>query len=86
MIVTKARGDRAADTPMLAAINARHQACLQRAQSRLCEAAEKLRARVDPELIAVPLREALDAVGEVIGAADAEEILGEIFSAFCIGK
>ena len=86
LIVTKARGDRAADAPMLAAINARHQACLQRARSRLGEAAEKLRAGVDPELIAVPLREALDAVGEVIGAADAEEILGEIFSTFCIGK
>ena len=38
-----------------------------------------------------PLGDALlrvdgDAVGEVVGAADAEEILGEIFSAFCIGK
>jgi tRNA modification GTPase len=86
LIVTQARGDSPADAPMLAAINARHQACLQRAQSRLSEAAEKLRAGVDPELIAVPLREALDAVGEVIGAADAEEILGEIFSTFCIGK
>jgi tRNA modification GTPase len=86
LIVTKARGDRSVDAPMLAAINARHQACLQRAQSRLDEAAEKLRASVEPELIAVPLREALDAVGEVIGAADAEEILGEIFSTFCIGK
>jgi tRNA modification GTPase len=86
LIVTKARGDRSVDAPMLAAINARHQACLQRAQSHLCEAAEKLRASVEPELIAVPLREALDAVGEVIGAADAEEILGEIFSTFCIGK
>jgi tRNA modification GTPase len=86
LIVSKARGDRPADAPMLAAINARHQACLQRAQSRLSEAAEKLRAGVDPELIAVPLRETLDAVGEVIGAADAEEILGEIFSTFCIGK
>ena len=86
LIVAKARGDRPMDAPMLAAINARHQACLQRAQSRLHEAAEKLRAAVDPELVAVPLREALDAVGEVIGAADAEEILGEIFSTFCIGK
>jgi tRNA modification GTPase len=86
LIVGRARGDRPADAPMLAAINARHQACLQRAQSRLCEAAEKLRGGVDPELIAVPLRETLDAVGEVIGAADAEEILGEIFATFCIGK
>lgn len=86
MIVTKARGNHPADAPMLAAINARHQVCLQRARSRLQEAGEKLRDRVDPELIAVPLREALDAVGEVVGAADTEEILGEIFGTFCIGK
>ena len=86
LIVAKARGDHPVDVPMLAAINARHQACLQRARSRLQEAEEKLRNRVDPELIAVPLREALDAVGEVVGAADTEEILGEIFGTFCIGK
>jgi tRNA modification GTPase len=86
LIVAKARGDRVTDAPMLAAINARHQACLQRARSRLQEAGDKLRNRVDPELVAVPLREALDAVGEVIGGADTEEILGEIFGTFCIGK
>ncbi len=86
LIVAKARGDHPTDVPILAAINARHQACLQRAQSRLREAGEKLRDGLDPELIAVPLREALDAVGEVIGAADAEEILGAIFGTFCIGK
>ena len=86
MIVAKACRDRPRDAPMLAAINARHQACLQRARSRLQEAGDKLRNRIDPELVAVPLREALDAVGEVVGAADSEEILGEIFGAFCIGK
>jgi len=85
-IVTKARGNHPTDAPMLAAINARHQACLQRSRIRLQEAEEKLRNQADPELIAVPLREALDAVGEVVGAADIEEILGEIFSTFCIGK
>ena len=29
---------------------------------------------------------ALDAVGEVVGGVDTEEILGKIFSSFCIGK
>jgi tRNA modification GTPase len=86
MIVAKARGNHSAGAPMLAAINARHQACLQRARSRLQEAGEKLRNGVDPELVAVPMREALDAVGEIVGAADTEEILGEIFGTFCIGK
>lgn len=85
-IVAQIREDQPRDTPILAAINARHQACLQRARARLQEAEEKLRERVDPELIALPLREALDAVGEIVGTADTEEILGEIFATFCIGK
>lgn len=71
---------------MLAAINARHQACLQRARACLQEAEEELRRKTDPELVAMPLREALDAVAEVVGAADIEEILGEIFRTFCVGK
>jgi tRNA modification GTPase len=36
--------------------------------------------------VALDLRAALDAVGEVIGGTDTEEILGHIFSRFCIGK
>lgn len=85
-IVTKARGDRPVDAPMLAAINARHQACLKRAAEALQQAAEELKKQAPPELAAVPLRAALDAVGEVTGAADIEDILGKIFSTFCIGK
>jgi len=70
----------------LVAINARHQACLQRALAR-CEAArEALANDTAPEFVALDLREGLEAVGEVVGKVDVEEILGEIFSAFCIGK
>jgi tRNA U34 5-carboxymethylaminomethyl modifying GTPase MnmE/TrmE len=32
------------------------------------------------------LRAALESVGQIIGTADTEEILGEIFGRFCIGK
>jgi tRNA modification GTPase len=32
------------------------------------------------------LREALGAIGEISGVVDTEEILGEIFGSFCIGK
>lgn len=85
-IVTKARGDRPIDAPMLAAINARHQACLKRAAESLHLAASELKKQVPPELVALPLREALAAVGEVTGEADIEDILGKIFSTFCIGK
>jgi tRNA modification GTPase len=40
----------------------------------------------EPELTALDLREALAAVGEIAGVVDTEEILGEIFGNFCIGK
>jgi len=69
-----------------AAINARHQGCLKRASSSLGTAMDLLGAGDPPELVAVELRTALGAVGEVVGEAGTEEILGKIFSSFCIGK
>ena len=69
-----------------AAINARHQSCLWRAADALVRASDALCAGVEPELTAIDLRVALEAIGEVTGQADAEEILGEIFTRFCIGK
>ena len=68
------------------AVNARHQACLTRAQSSLSRAIASLQASDEPELTALDLREALTAVGEIAGIVDTEEILGEIFNNFCIGK
>ncbi len=68
------------------AINARHQACLQRARAALLTARPALRDGASPEFIALDLRSALDAIGEVVGQVDTEDILGRIFSTFCIGK
>jgi tRNA modification GTPase len=71
---------------VIVAINARHQACLQRAL-QFCEAGiQMIEDQISPELIAIELRAALDAVGEIVGKADTEELLGRIFSTFCIGK
>ena len=70
----------------LAAINARHQACLSRAREALIAAEKALRDQIDPELVAVDLRGALAAIAEVTGVIDTEELLGKIFSTFCIGK
>ena len=69
-----------------AAINARHQECLKRAATALDAAMALLSAGEPPELVAVELRAALSAVGEIVGEAGTEEILGKIFSSFCIGK
>jgi tRNA modification GTPase len=69
-----------------ASINARHKDCLKRANFCLKLAMELLSEGQPPELVAVELRSTLGAVGEVVGEAGIEEILGKIFSSFCIGK
>lgn len=69
------------------AINARHQASLRNARVALVAALSLLSDQsVDPELAAIDLREALDALGEIPGRLDTEDLLGVIFSSFCIGK
>jgi tRNA modification GTPase len=41
---------------------------------------------MSPEFVALDVRAALDAVGEVIGKTVTDDILNKIFSEFCIGK
>ena len=69
------------------AINARHKASLSLAATNLHAALDLLTEKeCDPELAAIDLREALDALGEIPGKVDTEDLLGVIFSQFCIGK
>jgi tRNA modification GTPase len=77
-------GPLAADHPI--AINARHKAAFERAAERLLAAKTALEQGEAPEFIALEIREALQALGDVIGQVDVERILDVIFSTFCIGK
>jgi tRNA modification GTPase len=67
-------------------INSRHQDALQRARSATLRTAEALRADATLELVAMDLRIAVNAVGEVVGKTTTEDLLDSIFSQFCIGK
>jgi len=66
--------------------NVRHQAALNRASDSLTQAKESVRAGMANELVAVDIRGAADALGEITGAITTDEILEQIFSTFCIGK
>ena len=55
----------------------------------IAQARDALRAAADgglPELVAEHLRAAGDGLGHVTGHTDVEEMLGVIFSSFCVGK
>ena len=68
------------------AINARHRDCLRRALDSCELAHDTMEAGLAPEYMAVDLRAALRAVGEITGVENAEEILDSVFAQFCIGK
>jgi tRNA modification GTPase len=63
---------------------ARHRALLEEAAAALRRALEA--ASIGAELAAEDVRLAARAVGRITGRVDVEEILGEIFARFCIGK
>lgn len=67
-------------------INARHQDALRRAREAAGRALEALRQDLPLELVAVDLRAAVHAVGEIVGQTATADLLDLIFSQFCIGK
>jgi len=64
----------------------RHLDALERAKQSTHAALERLRDAEMPELAAEELRQAQLALDSVTGRFDSEDLLGEIFGSFCIGK
>jgi tRNA modification GTPase len=76
-------GDASAAAGASLSLNARHV----RAVSEARDALHRARASDAPaEIVALELRESLDALGRVVGMVSPDDVLGRIFSTFCIGK
>jgi tRNA modification GTPase len=67
-------------------LNARHETALARAREALEGAVSAAQDDQFEECVALELRAALSALGEIIGETATEELLGQIFSQFCVGK
>jgi tRNA modification GTPase len=67
-------------------INTRHQDALQRGRAATQATLDALRSDLTLELVALDLRIAVNAVGEIVGKTTTEDLLDSIFSQFCIGK
>ncbi len=69
-----------------AAISARHEDALRRTRDATARAADQLRLEAGLELVALDLRIAIQAVGEIVGQTTTDDLLDVIFGEFCLGK
>lgn len=73
-------------TESVAITKMRHRDALERAEASLAEALKSIHNGAGPEFVAMDLRGAADALGEVTGVITSDDVLHRIFSEFCIGK
>jgi tRNA modification GTPase len=75
-----------ASTSALVVTNERHYEALILAEKSLLTVKSGLNGDVPSDLVAIDVRESLQHLGSITGAVHADDILGHIFSHFCIGK
>lgn len=66
--------------------NIRHYEALREAQLALDRVEDGLKDNLPTDLVTQDIREVLYHIGEIVGEINTDEILGNIFSRFCIGK
>ena len=66
--------------------NMRHYEALVKAHASILRVQEGLATGLSGEFLSMDLHDCLDALGSIVGQISSDEVLGEIFSKFCIGK
>jgi tRNA modification GTPase len=67
-------------------VNARHRAALVRVDESLKRARESAAADMPADFVAIDLKDAIAAMGEITGDAIADEVIDTVFAQFCVGK
>ena len=67
-------------------VNARHHASLSKSKEALEDVLQGIESNLTHELLAQDVRRALYHLGEITGEVTTEELLGNLFAKFCIGK
>ena len=76
----------AVDSNEVVVTNARHYEALQNARQGIIRTKEGLENEISGDFIAQDIREVLHYLGEITGHISSDEVLGNIFKNFCIGK
>ena len=66
--------------------NMRHYEALVNAHNAILKVQEGLSSGLSGEFLSMDLHDCLNALGSIVGQISSDEVLGEIFSKFCIGK
>ena len=86
MALTEVCAEYAISSDDVVVTNARHIDALKNAQSALARVQDGLRSGLPSDLVSQDIREALYHLGSIVGEISTDEVLGTIFSRFCIGK
>jgi tRNA modification GTPase len=85
-IVTKALGETRAQKGEVIITKERHFLALKDAIAAVEKAAHGLQTEISPEFLVFDMRDALHSLSTILGTNVTEDILGAIFSKFCVGK
>jgi tRNA modification GTPase len=85
-IVRAVRGAVEFDESTPVVTNERHQGHLLRALEAVKKADQAWRGAASGDILSLELRVAMDELGAIIGETTSDDVLGHIFSRFCIGK
>ena len=84
--LVKTQKDLSLESDQTVVTNIRHYNALKEAEEALLDVSKSLSAGASSDLLAEDLRRAITHLGAITGEITSDEILGNIFSRFCIGK
>jgi tRNA modification GTPase len=85
-IMSRLFGDTGSESDGILITSLRHCRCLEAALEHLTKGVAALDSGLSEEYVLVDLHASLSKLGEITGETGMEELLGEIFSRFCVGK
>lgn len=66
--------------------NARHFDALQKAHTSLTDVLQSMEDKITSDFVAMDIRQAIYHLGSITGEISTDDLLGNIFANFCIGK
>jgi tRNA modification GTPase len=86
LLATATGGTAGLDQQQVVLSNARHYDALRRADEALVRVLDGLAGGISNDFVAMDIRQSLRELGEITGEITTDDLLGNIFSNFCIGK